>query len=119
MTLEQQVVSLELARKLKELGMKQESLFYWLDMRDSNWKSWILDNATPEQLRLFPEQYVSAFTVAELGEINKATAECAWNEQEQEWIVYKENGARLDTANTEADARAKMLIYLLENKLMN
>ena len=29
MTLEQQVVSLELAKKLKELGCKQESYFWW------------------------------------------------------------------------------------------
>lgn len=29
MKLEDQVVSLELAKKLKELGYKQESLFYW------------------------------------------------------------------------------------------
>ena len=29
MKLEQQVVSLELAKKLKELGVKQDSLFYW------------------------------------------------------------------------------------------
>ena len=29
MKLEDQVVSLELAKKLKELGVKQESLFYW------------------------------------------------------------------------------------------
>lgn len=29
MKLEQQVVSLELAKQLKELGVKQDSLFYW------------------------------------------------------------------------------------------
>jgi len=29
MKLEQQVVSLEIAKRLKELGVKQESLFYW------------------------------------------------------------------------------------------
>jgi hypothetical protein len=33
MPLENQVVSLELAKKLKELGMKQESLFYWCGNR--------------------------------------------------------------------------------------
>lgn len=30
MNLEQQVVSLELAKKLKELGVKQKSMFGWL-----------------------------------------------------------------------------------------
>jgi hypothetical protein len=30
MPLEQQVLSLELAQKLKELGVKQDSLFYWV-----------------------------------------------------------------------------------------
>ena len=29
MKLEDQVCSLELAKKLKELGVKQDSLFYW------------------------------------------------------------------------------------------
>lgn len=31
MNLEQQVVSLELAKRIKELGIKQESLFYWCE----------------------------------------------------------------------------------------
>ena len=69
MKLEKQVCSLELAKKLKELGVKQESLWYW--------------NQTFEAKRK-PHPYLfevqgwdkthhkySAFTVAELGEMRK------------------------------------------------
>ena len=33
MKLEDQCISLELAKRLKELGAKQESLFYWIHRR--------------------------------------------------------------------------------------
>ena len=65
MKLEQQVCSLELAQKLKELGVKQESLFYWT-------YSNMFGNIT-FYLQYFPEieggydgleNDVSAFTVA-------------------------------------------------------
>lgn len=39
MTIESQCCSLELARRLKELGVKQESLFYYADSRKS-WKEY-------------------------------------------------------------------------------
>ena len=34
MNIEEQVCSLELSKRLKELGGKQESLFYWIDPDD-------------------------------------------------------------------------------------
>jgi hypothetical protein len=69
MKLEDQVVSLELAKKLKEPGVKQESAFWW-NLR-FNSGEWHLDsyqiftksNASP------CDDSISAFTVAELGEI--------------------------------------------------
>lgn len=119
MKLEEQVISLELAKKLKELGVKQESHFYWVEMYEEPAQlfdlSWALDPR-----RLANEQYrnVSAFTVAELGEMLP-------------FGYYSRRGTRgftcgtLNNENygtrrgvTEADARAKMLIYLLENKLI-
>lgn len=68
MELEKQVCSRELAKRLKELGFKQESLFYWAQgltiypnapFANSKWRN---GGKTP----LYG---YSAFTVAELGEI--------------------------------------------------
>jgi len=36
MNLDQQVCSLEIAKRLKELGLKQDSYFYWWDGDDVN-----------------------------------------------------------------------------------
>lgn len=61
MKLEKQVVSLELAKKLKSLNVKQESLWYWGKVEtDSEFR---LMNSTGAEL--CKEAY-SAFTVAEL-----------------------------------------------------
>jgi hypothetical protein len=40
MKLEQQVCSLQLANKLKELGVKQESLCFWVKRHESKEKEW-------------------------------------------------------------------------------
>jgi hypothetical protein len=71
-------------------------------------------------------EYVSAYTVAELGDL-LPTAYCSWWYTKKDGVgdtlwraaasQYDDEPASAEAA-TEADARAKMLIYLLENKLL-
>lgn len=60
MKLEDQVCSLELAKRMKKLGVKQESLYWWC-VCDGDWKL--------GQIGGVPERHHAAFTVADLGEM--------------------------------------------------
>ena len=64
MKLENQIVSLELAKRLKELGCKQDSIFKWHSKLDGK------GNRVYTEIVYLPikqmEQDYSAFTVAEL-----------------------------------------------------
>lgn len=130
MKLENQVVSLELSRKLKELGVKQESLFYWHPRLDGANRPYIVPashrNGTSPN-----KDFIPAFTVAELGEMLKAryfTVQHSWKEAgkwrchyrhlETGEVIIEREGLKFE-AKTEADARAAMLIYLIENKLVD
>lgn len=154
MTLEQQVCSLELAKKLKELGVKQESLFWWKKKGRKNSKNGYIYELIGEN---YPdgggydncEHYsgdkkdISAFTVAELGEMLPKQIEykvsdygdragyrsldlkCGKTIINDGWYVLYSDPHPSNLVpvygtyeTTEADARAKMLIYLLENKLI-
>lgn len=119
MTLEQQCVSFELAKRLKGLGVKQESVFWWVEYTDGHGEKemWhVQHNHTGYK------QYFSAFTVAELGSILELNhANCCYCHTDKGWLVqwYDDYGNGVDKCtDTEADARAKMLIYLIENKLI-
>jgi hypothetical protein len=64
MNLEHQVCSLDLAKRLKELGVKQESHFVWIEGYDGH--------AFIRQALDWPEpnpEAISAFSVAELGDL--------------------------------------------------
>lgn len=137
MKLEDQVVSLELAKKLKELGVKQESVFYWIDeCKNGDWEiafedEWdTVSGEWGDGSVLKDHPHFSAYTVAELGEIlplylilpytlgrdkqyNLKIEKYAngWN------VSYGRWGEPRNT-DTEANARAKMVIYLKENKLI-
>lgn len=130
--MEKYVCSLELAKELKELGIKQESEFYWI------WNT-VLKKGEGlnfrKQTRSYKDfgdvksrgciKYYSAFTVGELGE--KLPDWCAsFNHKQSEkirkWRCEADSEQiclTIQFADTEANARAKMLIYLLENKLIN
>jgi hypothetical protein len=115
MKIEQQVVSFELAIKLKELGIKQESL-YWYNKEGELITSGYFHYKEKST-------YISAFTVAELGDI---LPKGGWSQEStyggyRVWMFDRDpphEQKEFTWAETEANARAKMLIYLIENKLI-
>lgn len=118
MNLEQQVVSLELAKKLKELGVKQDSIFFYT-------LGGVVSRL--EALDIFDTNY-AAFTVAELGIMLPAT--CYYSKytggrsgsRVEGWkssVMINEDEIHSEYDKNEADARAKMLIHLIENKMVN
>jgi hypothetical protein len=137
MELEKQVCSLELAKRLKELGVKQESQYEWLLPPYEGLDFVGGKNRT--------HNVAAAFTVAELGEMlpvrlfiegmkvhENGYTEFQTKKLHGSWkclylnsvgASYSNEAADLYdgttvTADTEADARAKMLVYLTENNLL-
>lgn len=124
MKLEQQVCSLDLAKRLKELGVKQESYFYWSGTEQFGFL------VRPFEDRFqYPEAInLSAFTVAELGEmLPDAVATYRYKTEDEDpntWACIKYVPGNHSTyeyvchADTEANARGKCLIYLLEQGMI-
>jgi len=134
MKLEDQVCSLELAIKLKSLGVEQSSLWYWV--KDSWLKEFKLiytKSGDILPITIYDEEY-SAFTVAELGgglpkaiDVRDITKLCGLYELEitkdwtGNWFVRYATRDYLYwqcAGSTEANARALMRIYLIENGLV-
>jgi hypothetical protein len=134
MNLESQVCSLELAKRLKELGVKQESYFYWLNNCLDDWIIFHAENDNCNQhsgpgditflnIKKRENKAYSAFTVTELGELLPDWFDsCKRNGSKNDWhcrVFEKDTDKNHHAfAETEVEARAKMLIYLLENKLI-
>jgi hypothetical protein len=134
MTLEKQCVSLDLARKLKELiGVKEDSMFYWVKHRQTAWPDpqlWFTgqvhdwNNEQPEAFKI--DILYSAFTVAELGEIiykKEKVIPPRYDIDTQRWqfeLVHIETPIDGKTSglmftDNEADARAEQLIFLIKH----
>ena len=127
MKIEQQVVSLELAKKLKEAGYPQgDSLWYWVEQleRDGFGRSglkflegkWEITNSVGRFASTynFRPNY-AAPTVAELGEELLPISICEEDEKpittrrimgDCPWIVQRKRN--MGRANNEADARAEL-----------
>lgn len=146
MKLEQQVCALKYAKRLKKLNVKQKSLIYWLNIEhclhmkvkedgytlqeDEN-GNFIIDKidykielGNPFVRNIDEENRWSAFTVAELGELlpPNCYTQKGYENLSNKWICHR----IIDNYHTdiwisvrEADARAKMLIHLLENNLIS
>ena len=123
MELEKQVCSLELAKKLKELGVKRDSIHGWMHTRPfvsapAGWK--IRSSSAPEK---WEGQACPAYTVAELGEMLPLETvgqpgHVSFSVQNGKRMSWWFGDGHMEEAETEADARAKMLVYLIENRLI-
>lgn len=140
MYLGDQVCSLELAKRLKELGVVQDSIFSW--MRKSDGRMFVSSAYGCDcwlELGYESENAYSAFTSSEIGEMlpdcidgvilfnNKHTTLIDLNghfikssKKDNEYKIYIDGLTKVTIffSKKEADARAKMLIYLIENGLV-
>jgi hypothetical protein len=119
MPIQKECCSLELAKQLKELGVEQDSLFWWMEYNDGVNEIHYEPNASDYRKSVC----CSAFTSSELGEILPAKY------KEKLIVVYKgddelyycETAPTCEQAfwdNTMANAMAKMIIYLKQNNLI-
>lgn len=130
--LEKQVTSLESSKELKKLGVKQNSIFWWVKHIKSgtNYYTWDLVYGKDENDLV--NEYISAFTVAEHGEAlpgEISVLESKYyldmgkiDSQSIYYIRYIKHDihdtVRKVNGKTEADVRAKMRIRLIKDKLM-
>jgi len=141
MKLENQVTGLELSQELKKVGFPQDTLFYWCKYKlvrgvyvkgfDEPKKGWRLQLGNKEGFRDDFSETVSAPTVAELGEmlpiyilkddiVGRYDCECIKKRNDWWDILYYERNriSIMKGGKTEADARAKMWLYLKKEGLI-
>ncbi len=143
MNLSDQVISLELAKKLKELGVNKASIFGWIYHEHSEGQAWACKHPEPNAAWYIitgsnnhkpvlwdEDNEAAAFTVAELCELLPAFI----NEGNYRLAIYKFTNTysidycHVDTGytlyfsdiadKTLANALAKMLIFLIENGIL-
>lgn len=123
MKLQDQVCRLDLAKRLKKLGVRQESYFAWYlyPVQDDGDALTVLRRQTGiEKIRC--NDWVAAFTVAELGselgrastfDFQKAYMEVMDLDEDQFFALQA-----MHNVMTQPDIPAQMLIYLLESSLI-
>ncbi|MFA5990474.1 MAG: hypothetical protein WC803_12835 [Sphingomonas sp.] len=121
--IEKHVTSLALSKKLKELGVKQESEFYHYKSNHSIMKSdigekfWYLAHKDSDILRNC--ERVSAFLSSELREMLK---KAKYSELWEAYQFHKGNTdgfGQIIMQSLSADFLSKMLIYLIENSIID
>jgi hypothetical protein len=127
MKLSEQVVSLEIAKRLKELGVEIDSLFWWNHFKSYAPKfepTWAISDYLESDIKhSVVEVGISAPTASELAEM---LPECypVWKYKNNYYCDRLNQDDELDDdgditrSKTMANALGKMLIYLKENKLM-
>lgn len=133
MKIENQVCSLEQAKRLEELGIEGGTAFYW---KVNETQSVV----TESQMRFWIEKYVPvcndyypAFTVAELGVMlpdfitsdalytyqqRRATLDRVKRNHEISYWNLGDKKLYSSYSNSEAECRASLVIYLLKEKII-
>src|SRR5690348_2272959 len=109
MQIEEQVCSLELAKKLKELGVKQEGFFryYTYDLEKYNLIYGYFNS-------LFPiKEEITAFTISELADMTSDKYFNLYGNKEEGYFFYI-NGEPNTYDYKLVDCMAKMVIKLIE-----
>ena len=130
MKIENQVCTVEQAKRLSELGIKMNSFLYWKkSCLIKNIDKWIIINS--EDSNINEKEDYSAYSVSELDSMLPSTIDdiklTQWKIQDnnfgiqyrymmEEPIKYKTFPDRSIFADTEAKVRAELLILIIENK---
>ena len=125
MNIKDQICTLDQAKRLRELGITHEGYFL-LNEKGEPFESWIVEGNE--------DRFYSAFTVAELGAMlpNNIVVEsyrmhfhCIKQGQNESVPIYsvtygkyEDNDVPVLDGHNEAELRAMLLIYLIENKLI-
>ena len=142
MNIQDQLVSLELSKKLYEAGVRAESAFYWVEGLEiaeypedgDSYESWLQDDSLELVNKERAEvainikdsgdyddvdsvHYYPAYSVAELGEIlPHGFYSCKVSYRGGGWVCGNDSDEIQEAfARTEADARAKMLLHLISS----
>ena len=115
MELSKIVVSLPLSRKLKKVGVKQESHF-WHYLNAGEAVGAIVDGYQDKDDEFKKAKLVSAFTSGELGEMLPASVftERFGDKAICNYVANDFSKSASFSDENEANARAKMLIHLIE-----
>ena len=106
-----QLVSHEFSKKIKEHGVKQDSLFYWDTVAGGAWEIKTSDSE-------LSDQSFSAFTLAEL--FNLMHSQVVLEKLKDEYLSTEhvlETHHEYKKDKNPANSMAEMFIYLIENKL--
>ena len=122
MELKNQVVSLVPSQEMAKEGATQDSIWYWTWAEWNEETEWVL--IAQARIAKLKREHFSAHTVAEMGEMLKPYAEAlpVWNKYKMgaEWFsdIYSVKGYCQINERKEADARAKVWLYLKREGLI-
>jgi len=124
--IEKHVTSLALSKRLKELGVKQESEFYWSDGGEIHTEQEYLDfeeyaSSVGLHQNSSIQEHFSAFLSSELGEMlpGFTSGKIGMDGEYHCGDPASCNRDYFEFSETEPNVRAKMLIHLIENSIID